>query len=278
MPKEILIRSQIRAGKGNVLIQCDLSGAEAWVVAYLADDPNMKYELANGDLHSFTACHLFDIPFKKDDPMYASDGKTKVRYAGVTKEKRYPGKRTNHSSNYMQGAGGLMVAINTERIITISLPEAKRYQDVWQSIFYNVPLWWGKVKQKIWDTSTLETVYGFKRTFYGSKDDALFRVAIAFEPQSTVGDHCLGAIQPGINEAGGLLEFHKRHKKHGDINIINTSHDSGVVECPAPVAKEIGLELSSLMRRPLMINGEVFTIPVDTEVGERYGELERMVL
>lgn len=110
------------------------------------------------------------------------------------------------------------------------------------------------------------------------KNDTLLRQAIAQEPQSTVADHCFGAVQKGVNEAGGLLEFHKRHKDHPDINLINTSHDSGLVECPLAVADEIANELASLMKRPLMINGEIFTIPVDAELGDRYGELEKYPL
>ncbi len=275
MPKEIAIRSQICAPKGYSLVQCDLSGAEAWVVAYLADDPNMKRELADGDLHSFTAAALFNIAIDHSLPLYDSNLK-KLRYAPISAEQRYPGKRTNHSSNYKQGPGGLMEAINGEGLLTVSFGEAKRFQQVWQSIYYNIPLWWARVQEQIWATSTIETVYGFKRTFYGPKDDNLFRVAIAQEPQSTVADHCLGAVQKGVNEKGGLLEFRKRHKNHPEIKIINTSHDSGIVECPSNVGVEIGQELASLLRRPLMINGEIFTIPVDTEIGERFGELVKV--
>ncbi len=277
MPKQIPIRSQICAPKGFSLVQCDLSGAEAWVVAYLADDPNMKRELADGDLHSFTAAALFNISIDHSLPLYDEKFK-KLRYAAISPEQRYPGKRTNHSSNYMQGPAGLMEAINGEGLMTISFAESRRFQEVWKSIYYNVPLWWGRVREQIWATSTIETVYGFKRTFYGQKDDSLIRVAVAQEPQSTVGDHCFGKEQKGVNEKGGLLEFHKRHKNHPEIEIVNTSHDSGMVLCPTVVDTEIAHELASLLRRPLMINGEIFTIPVDAEIGERFGELEKIKL
>lgn len=275
--QEYAVRSQICAPKGKVLIQCDLSGAEAWVVAYLADDANMKFELANGDLHSFTACALYNIPFDSNIPMLDENGK-KLRYKAVTFEQRYSGKRTNHSSNYMQGPYGLMEAINTERIITISFSESKRYQTVWQSIFSSIPMWWQKTRETMFGDRTIETVYGFKRTFYGPPGDETLRTMIAFEPQSTVGDHCLGAVQKGVNEAGGLLYLDEKYKDSNEILIVNTSHDSGLIEVPLSIADEFAHEFASVMRRPLMINGEVFTIPVDVEMGERYGELEKYKL
>lgn len=98
----------------------------------------MKWELANGDLHSLTGAALMDISIDKSLPLYAEDGKTKIRYAAITKEIRYPGKRTNHSSNYMQGPNGLMEAINEERIMTVSLAQSKTFQQKWQELYFMI--------------------------------------------------------------------------------------------------------------------------------------------
>ena len=46
------------APKGKTLCGFDLSAAEAWIVAYLAHDTNMKRELGEGDIHSFCVGRL----------------------------------------------------------------------------------------------------------------------------------------------------------------------------------------------------------------------------
>ena len=61
--KKVSIRSQFVASPGCVLIQWDLSKAESWVVAWLADDYNMKQSLLHGDIHTDTAANaLFQVP------------------------------------------------------------------------------------------------------------------------------------------------------------------------------------------------------------------------
>ena len=271
-PKQhIAIRSMIGAPKGFSLIQLDLSGAEAWVVAYLADDPNMKYELHNGDMHSRTACSIFNIAFNPDDPK-------EIRYKNVDKKQRYGGKKTNHSSNYMQGDGGLVEAINAEGVISITYKDAKMFKEAWRSLYYMVPSWWEETRHELTQSRTLTTAYGYSYTFMQAWSDDLIRAAVAFRPQSTVAVHCYGKEQKDVNKKGGLLEIHRHFKKDKEINIIQTAHDSCVLLAPSNVSLEVAAIARSYMLRPLMIKGEIFTIPVDVEIGEYFGELEKVKL
>ena len=49
-----------------------------------------------------------------------------------------------------------------------------------------------------------------------------------------------------------------------------------MLEIPINREKEIAPEVVKLLKRPMMILGEIFTIPVDVDYGERFGELCKM--
>jgi len=258
MKQSYPIRSIIRARDGCSLISVDLSAAEAWIVAYLANDLNMQRELREGDVHKFAA----SIVFQK-----ALEDVTKI-------ERNEVGKPCNHSLNYRTSANKLCETINKKGVITVSLPAAKTYWNRWHSVF-NVRFWWSEIDDKLRRDRTLVTPYGRKRTFFGLWNDDLLKEATAYVPQSTVADHMNGNVQDELGIEGGLLTIHNRIiKKHDDeIKMIQTAHDSVVIETPRTIISEIAEEVVSILRRPLVVNGETFTIPVDCDIyPERWGE------
>ena len=60
----------------------------------------------------------------------------------------------------------------------------------------------------------------------------------------------------------------------GVFKIVNQSHDSIVADVPRECVDDVKEPVKLLLQRPLVVNGEEFTIPVDTEIGEVWGELE----
>src|SRR5881628_249621 len=89
------LRSMIVAPKGKTLIAFDLSQAETWVVAWLANEPNMKHFLLNSDIHTETAVALFHKLF-----------------AQIIVEERYIGKQNNHANSYGMGPDRQAQVIN----------------------------------------------------------------------------------------------------------------------------------------------------------------------
>ena len=265
---KLAIRSMYHAPPGKLLCAFDLSAAEAWIVAYLARDENMKRELRDGDLHSFSACGIFDIPV---DLNIAG----KKKYAHVPKEQRYVGKKMNHAGNYRTGPFKIAEFINKEGIISISVAEAKKFHAKWLSTF-NLQNWWSEIDYIASTTRTMTTEYGFRRKFWGVYNDDLKKEMTAFEPQSTVADHMHGAVHPELGIRGGNLGIYHDIVKpsRGEIVMCNTAHDSVMLEVPKALVESVVPHVISLLRRPLIIKGEEFTIPVDAEVGERWGELE----
>lgn len=264
------IRSMYIAPPGKLLVSLDLSAAEAWVVAYLANEPNMKRELADGDIHSFSACGIFDIGYDANAPK-------STRYANVNKEKRYVGKKMNHAGNYRTGPFKITEFINKEGIITISVADAKLFHAKWLSTF-NLHNWWSEIDLIAASTRTITTTYGFRMRFWGMYNDDLKKQMTAFEPQSTVAYHMHGAVHPELGIRGGNLAIYEDIvvPSKGQISLCNTAHDSVMMEVPKDSAREICEHAMSLLRRPLVVKGEQFTIPVDAEIGERWGELEKV--
>lgn len=251
----------IRAPKDYYLLQADLSQAEAWVVGYKCSDRNMIAALNDKrpgyDIHTLTGRVVNDI---RDD-------------APISKDQRYVGKKCNHAFNYRMGPDRAAQVINKEGLIVVTVKQAKilhkRYHE-----FYSLRTWWNEIEEKLQINRTITTIYGRRRIFYAQWGNDLFKEATAFEPQSTIADHMFGAVQKEIGQEGGLKLIYERIIKpsKGTIKAINTAHDSVILEVPKNIVSEVGQEVVSYLRRPMMINGETFTVPVDCEYSERWGE------
>lgn len=262
MSDKVSLRSMLVAQKGSTLISCDLAQAEAWIVAYLSHDATMLDALKNGDIHRKTGAIIFEC---------AEDA--------VTKDMRYLGKKSNHAFNYKQGAFKAAETINKESdkppYITVNVKQTKKFRENYLRA-YRIESWWLSIEEELKRNRTLTTPYGRTRRFYGFWGDDLFKEAVAFKPQSTVGDHALGLIQKELGIRGGVKGVYEdlcRGSK--EIRIVNTAHDSVVVECPTQLVDEVAPHIVALMHRPILIEGEECLIPVDCEVGERWGEMSK---
>lgn len=245
---------------------CDLSQAESWIVAYLSEDEGMKSALNKGIIHETTASRLYNKPIET-----------------ITKIERYAGKQCNHAFAYRMEPKRHMETVNkysTEPpYITIDFKQSTQRFNIWHSTYPLVrQKWWPEIDYQIINTRVLTTPYGFTRHFYGGLREGYerqetFKAATAFIPQSSVADHAFGAICPALGIRGGIKEISRRVSDTGLGNIINTSHDSVCVECRQSDSAEASEIMVECMKRPLVIKGEEFTIPVDCEVGYNYGEM-----
>ena len=271
------LRSIITAPKDHYLLQVDFSQAETWIVAYLSGDEKMKKYLATGDIHSETAFILHHPP-SDCEHKWKSQGSNKLCVncnTLIEYEQRNLGKRSNHGLGYRMHHLRFAQILNKEGL-SITNADAERYQNIWTSYYSAVPKWWATIEWKLEHFNrTLTTTYGRKRTFFQQWGMELFKEATAYEPQSTVGDHANGVIHPELGIPGGFLEVHKQVGRGKPCHIINVSHDSCILEVPKSIISEISERVVSILQRPIVVNGEQFTIPVDAEYGERWGEWEK---
>ena len=262
MKTKFSIRSQFIPRKGNIFLAMDLSQAESWIVAFSAREDNMKHALQHEDIHTLTASILFD-----------------KEKANVTKEERYIGKRCNHALSYRMSANRLFEIFNKDAQTTgvqLTLQQAKRYRTRWHE-FYNISIWWGEIEIALNNNArTILNAYGWPRTFYGRWGDELLKKATAHIPQSSVAFHTNGAIHPELGIEGGWLGIHKWAKKNKGCFLVHHGHDSLMLEIPKNRENDIAPEVKPILERPLIINGEQFTIPVEVECGDRWGELQEL--
>lgn len=268
--KKYALRSMICAPKDHVLLQWDLSQAESWVVAFLADERNMKQSLMFSDIHADTAEVLFGDQFT-----------AYVKGTNEYKTARYVGKRYNHASAYRMGYIRAAEVINKdsdkEPFVTVTLKESKRYSEAWHN-HYQLQGWWNEIEERATQDRTLITPYRRIRVFFAGFGNELFKEMTANVPQSTVADHLNGREQKEHPVPGGLREVYKRFVNipKPAFSIINQSHDSFMTITHKDNVDHVVQPVTDLLYRPIYLHGEKFTIPVDCEMGERWGELQKV--
>jgi DNA polymerase I-like protein with 3'-5' exonuclease and polymerase domains len=280
---KISVRSMVRAPKGKVLVAADLSQAESWIVAYSAEEQNMQYSLNESDIHTDSASALFypdsycTHKWKKENDTHQCT----VEDCGIVivKTARYIGKRYNHASAYRMKPPKAATVINKDSdkppFVTVTLSESRMYSERWHNR-YRIKGWWTEIEHQLNINRTLVTPYGRSRTFFAQWGEELFKEATAYVPQSTVADHFNGMVHPELGISGGLREIRRKLVKPYSLErrIINQSHDSCIIECPTSDGEELCQSMMRLLKRPLVIKNTEFTIPVDGEIGERWGEME----
>jgi len=242
---------------GHVLVEADLSGAEAWVTAACAGDLDLLERLRSGeDIHCWTAGYIFDKP--ADD---------------VTPAERQLGKMARHALNYGMQWKTFQANVNAEADTTgvaIEAALAKRICASYHRLHPRLETWWRDVQRRLVASGTLRTQFGRERTFFGRGAGTWLsethREAIAFEPQSSVADL--------LNR--GLLRWWRQHDgKLGEL--ILQVHDSVVVETPEVKAPLVVKLLRRCLTEEITVHGVAITIPTEVSTGTNWGAMETVV-
>jgi DNA polymerase I-like protein with 3'-5' exonuclease and polymerase domains len=126
------------------------------------------------------------------------------------------------------------------------------------------PTWHKYVAQQLQLHGHLTTLLGRTRHFFGRhNDDSTLREAIAFEPQSVVGD---------LLNLGAWRIW--RHGRDRNIRLLAQLHDAVLIDFPDDPTLEqyIKAEVSAKLRTELHVQGETFTIPNDFSSGWNWGK------
>lgn len=247
------VRSCFVATPGKVLVEADLSGAEAWVTAACCGDTDLLDKLRSGfKIHEWTAA--FVLTHGLGRPTEVS--------AVTESERQVFGKTPRHALNYGMQWSMFMrnvnaVADRTGRAITAR--EAKGVYSGYHALHPKLSQWWDEVLAKLVTRGTLTTCFGRTRTFYGrNRGERLgeaHREAIAFEPQSTIADL--------LNR--GMLRWWRQHDgKVGEL--IAQVHDSIIVETTAARGKVVAELVRRCLTETIRVHGIEITIPVDVKV------------
>jgi len=149
-------------GKNHVIIDADLQRADAQVVAWDADDEELKNIFRSGlDIHSENA-----------------------KAIGCTRQQA---KQGVHAVNYGVSARTLSTYLNC------TTHQAQQFIDRWLDAHPKIKTWQRRIRDELETTRTIRNKFGFRRFFfdrvtdaYGKTNPKTFHEALSFIPQSTV--------------------------------------------------------------------------------------------
>lgn len=235
--------------EGKKLGYNDLEQAESKAVALLSGDPNYIEACHSGDLHTFVSRMIWpglgwtgDLSRDKaiaEGPFYRH-----FSYRDMSK-------RGGHLTNYK----GKPATMSHHLKIRIEL--AQSFQNTYFSSFPGIPRWHGEVARRIATDMNIRTRLGFTRWFFGRlQDEATIREAVAFEPQSLIGQ----ILNIGLYRAWKYLDPH-------DIEILAQVHDAFLYQFEEARELEVVPKTLSLMRVPVQMPNGVLDIPTEAATG-----------
>lgn len=181
------VRKLFIADPGYIMFEADLKGADAQVVAWEAEDEDLKAAFRNGvDIHAKNAEDMWGAEFTKLDP-----------HSHARAAKRQECKHTVHGINY--GCSPRTTAIQRGWLVR----EAERFHTRWLSLHPGIDRWHSRIKAQLEKDKTIKNPFGFRRVFF-DRLDSCYTEALAWIPQSTV----------AINTYHGALQLERKYWPH----------------------------------------------------------------
>jgi len=249
------VRKLFLCDPGYVMFEADLKGADAQVVAWEADDADLKTAFRSGlDIHSKNAEDMFGSKFTKEKGHVRDSIRKKCKSAV-------------HGFNY--GASSRTIAIN----LGWTVREADDFRNRWFSLHPGIRKWHERVQSDLSRNRIVTNAFGWRRPF-ANRIDSVFTEALAWIPQSTV----------AINTYHGAFQLESKYWPHhqspgyyprpGDYEgILLQTHDSITIQFRTdgtPQAEEIAETLKVKTPYP-----DPLFIPWDLKKSvKNWGELE----
>lgn len=168
------LKAVIECGPDEYLGEVDLRQAESRFVAYDAADLDLitMLEDPTKDIHKYVAAAIYNCTQDQ-----------------ITHDQRQLGKKSGHGANYDMHSGTFMETCLTEMDLVITKREADHILNTYHGLFPGIRRWHESIRQEVLRFGKLTNPIGRVRYFYGRlKDDATFREAYAYRPQSTIPD------------------------------------------------------------------------------------------
>lgn len=255
------IRKAFIPDPGYVFLECDLSQAEARIVALLSRDDETLRLFDTTDIHTVTSSWIFGCKAERSE-------------GNVTEDKRFIGKTCRHAGNYGEGKRRLMLDVNANARrfgIPISISE-KRAGDILTIFHAKTPrirkIFQAEIQAALQHNNRiLINAFGRRRQFFERWGDGLFREAYAFIPSSSVRDH--------LSNAGLRIK-----DRLNGIRFVVESHDAFTVLVAKSEVSEVARVFKEEFEKPIdfsqctLKRGSII-IPSEIKIGEKnYKELE----
>lgn len=254
------VREMFIADDGYVIVETDMSQAEARIVALLGRDTGLLNLFAKkADIHKITASLMLGIPL-----------------AQITKDMRFIGKMTRHAGNYDMGKHRLMELINTEAKrqhidINISEWKAGKLLDAFHNFSPSIrQVFHQEIQQALEENNrVLVNPFGRRRQFFDRWGRELWKEAYAQIPQSTVPDHLRRA---------GIAAKVRFKEEMIDARFVVEAHDALVgLVFREDVDRYVRI-MHEEIERPIdfthcTLSRGLLVIPAETKIGRDYKNL-----
>ena len=258
-----IVKGCIKAGPGHKIVAMDLTTAEVYVAAKLAEDKALQEVFqSGGNFHSTIAKRVFALPCDVED------------VAEYYSTQRQAAKAVTFGIMYGAGPKKISEQVTKDSGKFFSISEAKEVIDEYFSAFHKLKKWIDSNEQLIIKNGFVYSFFGRKRRLPNIKsDDAgirshTIRSGLNFLVQSPASDvNLLGAID---------MQNHIR--AHGlKSRIFALVHDSILAEVPDREVEEYSHYLRQYVQFDRGINIPGAPIGCDFEVGEDYsmGKFEK---
>lgn len=269
------VRQTICAPDGFAILNFDLKTAESFAVGYRSGSKAYIDACATGDLHTGVArLNWPDLEWTGDlarDKHIAEQ----IYYRHFTF--RDMAKRGGHGTNYY----------GTPRTMAIHLKLPTRVLEAFQSAYFaafpEISEWHLDVISRIQREGVIVTAMGRERRFWGRPDDpATHREAIAYEPQSLVGDimnegliqvqewlrHECREAHTFLGRSGKLIPF-----TPNNADCRAQVHDAGVFLVPIDGVDFLAKQIQTRLSVPVDFGSMgTMIIPSDVMVGRRWNK------
>lgn len=250
------LRRVFIADPGFKLCNLDLQQAESWIVGLLVwqavGDPSYLVACESGDLHTTVAKLVWpDIVKPSPGVPDVKSAAEQVFYRQFTY--RDMAKRGGHATNYYGTARTVARHLKVdERVIA-------DFQGAYFRAFPGIPQWHGWTSREIGLNQCLTTPLGRRRHFFGRPgDDATLREAIAYSPQSTVGD----LLNTALWRVWRWLP---------EVKLLAQVHDSIVFQYPEG-HEELLVKAMELCSIPITAAGRTILIPNECKIGWNWAD------
>lgn len=259
---------------GFEMMDADLSGADAQVVAWEAEDDDLKDAFRKGlKLHIKNARDVWPHETRN---MTDEDLKKTDHQGGMY----YKCKRRVHGFNYVGSPKTMAMTLST------SVKEEEEFYERWFYLHPGIKLWHERYSrylsgEQCWNCDhfpelagkpcpscgshlgrTIRNAFGFRIVFF-DRVDGLLPQAVAWTPQSTVALVCT---------KGGLAVRHN----HPWVQLLMHNHDSLVMQYPENERRRRH-EIKETLHSIVVPYKDPLTIPWGADVGTKsWGELEKL--
>lgn len=238
------IRATFEPDPGYTLFDFDLDGADARVVGWDADEPNMKRAFREGKkIHAVNALDIYG-------PGIAGiDGKQEPTYTRV--------KRAIHATHY----GGTPSVLAKK--CKMSLPLAKEFQARYFTVRPNIKAWMERIEFELQRHGGVSNIFGYSINFFQRGADA-YTEALAWRPQSTIAR---------VTE----IAMVRLHRHVPNFQILLQVHDSLVGQIRNDRISRTLREIDAILSDIVVPYGDPLIIPWGIKSSrESWGKLEKI--